>query len=105
MPTGMGAPEAEAGPGMTGNTATETMAFTNFNRKMVKTGRWAVLGKGSEVLWVRIAHDWAPMQDMEILDCISNAVQGDEFCISQTSKPCISATVLYGHHDGVQPWS
>lgn len=49
--SGMGAPEAEAGPSMTGNTANKAMTFTNFNRKIVKTGRWAVPGKGSEVPW------------------------------------------------------
>ena len=63
----MGAPEAEAGPGTTGNTATKAMDFTNFNRKMVKTGRQAVPEKGLEVPWVGIAQGWAPIQHMEIL--------------------------------------
>lgn len=83
VPTGMGAREAQAGPGMTCNTAAKAMASTSFNRKMGKTGRWVVRGKGSEVPWVGIAQAWEPIQP--ILCCISNAVQGDEFCIPQTS--------------------
>lgn len=82
-----GAPGAEARPGTTGNTANKAMAFTRFNRKMVKTGRWAAAGKGSEGPWEGKAQGWAAMEPTEILGCISNAVQEMSFAFLQVARP------------------